>query len=63
MRMREHFGCLFAIMCGISGVEMVTAISSIKAYMLDQELESEHVLQEGDVDKTRGGMKVGWMDR
>lgn len=55
MRMRGHFGCLFAIRCGISGVEMVVAISSIKASTLDQELESEHVLQEGDVNKTRGG--------
>lgn len=55
MRMRGRFGCLFAIMCGISGVGMVTAISSIKAYMLDRELESEHVLQEGEVNKTRGG--------
>lgn len=35
MRMRGCFGCLFAIMCGISGVGMVTAISSIKAYTLD----------------------------
>lgn len=34
---------------------MVFAISSIKAYMLDQELESEHVLQEGVQNKTRGG--------
>lgn len=42
MRMRGHFGCLIAIMCGISGVGTAIAISSIKAYMLDQELESEH---------------------
>lgn len=55
MRMRGRFGCLFAIVCGISGVGMAIAISSIKAYTLEQELESEHVLQEGDVNKTRGG--------
>lgn len=57
--MSGRSGCLFAIMCGISGVGMVIAISSIKAYKLDQELESEHMLQEGDENKTRGGMKVG----
>lgn len=61
MRVRGRFGCLFAIMCGISGVGMVIAISSIKAYMLEQELESEHVLQEGDVNKTRGGNE-SWID-
>lgn len=44
MRMRGRFGCFFAIMCGISGVGMVIPISSIKAYTLEQELESEHVL-------------------
>lgn len=44
MRMRGRFECLFAIMCGISGVGLVIAISSIKAYTLDQKLESEHVL-------------------
>jgi len=44
MRMRGCCGCLFAIMCGISGVGIVIAISSVKAYTLDQELESEHVL-------------------
>lgn len=55
MRMRGRFGCLFAIRCGISGVGMAIAISSIKASTLDQELESEHVLQEGEVKKTRGG--------
>lgn len=44
MRMRGRFECLFAIMCGISGVGIVIAISSIKAYTLEQELESEHVL-------------------
>lgn len=61
MRMRGRFGCLFAIMCGISGVGMVIAISSIKAYKLDQELESEHVVQEGDENKTRGGNE-SWID-
>lgn len=55
MRMRGRFGCLFAIMCGISGVGLVIAISSIKAYTLEQELEREHVLQEGVQNKTRGG--------
>lgn len=55
MRMRGRFRCLFAIICGISGVGMVIAISSIKAYMLDRVLESEDVLQEGNKNKTRGG--------
>lgn len=41
---------------------MVFAISSIKAYMLDQELESELVLQEGDENKTRGGNE-SWIDK
>lgn len=41
------FRMLFATMCGISGIGMILAFSSIKGHTLDQKLESEHVL-EGD---------------
>lgn len=41
----------------------ISEISPSSSFCMSQSIESEHVLQEGDVNKMRGGMKVGYIDR